>query len=537
MTSRRHKTHFLNIVAISLLVGCSGSVDISPSVNAGPFPPVQPPVTTITEPLSAIGAISSFGSITVNGVRYETNATDVLINGQLATISDLELGQFVVLEGVIEVDNPRGRATRVTHEATVIGPVDNIDAGRGQLIVMGQTVLTNAATVFHTSVDPGSFAGLSAGSDARISGYLNANGDIIATRVEPGNGGADFQVIGRVGQLDSANMLFTVNRLTVDYGNATLIELPGGTPSNGMYVIARGSLSDGILMVEQIESLYDANGGTPGKRTQIHGTISRIASSVDFDVNGFPVTTDSGTRFTSGTVSDLTANSEITVDGDLSTNGRTIVANEITFGRVADPTTTTAFDFENFTNISAMSVFNVTVVQGSEFSVEVTADADVMNNVQVMQTGDTVSLDLALADNNVETLAAVITMPVLNRIDLGGVSRGTLRNFNQAQMTVQVGGVSALQGEGLTIANLAANVSGVSRLDLGDIRPVGTANVTVSGVSQATLNMDVGSTINGSVGTGQGTGISTLYYYGTNVDLNVTTDFLSRVIRLGGTKP
>jgi hypothetical protein len=113
----------------------------------------------------------------------------------------------------------------------------------------------------------------------------------------------------------------------------------------------------------------------------------------------------------------------------------------------------------------------------------------------------------------------------------------TLKDFNQMQMTVNVGGVSLLRGEGLLIGDLTATVSGVSLLGFGDIPPIGNATVDVSGVSQATLNMGVGSTLSGSVRTGQWTGVSELFYYGTNVNENVTTDSLSRLAQLGETRP
>ena len=53
-----------------------------------------------------MGVISAMDSVTVNGVRYETDSTTVMINGQLASLADLELGQIVSLEGMIEVDGP-----------------------------------------------------------------------------------------------------------------------------------------------------------------------------------------------------------------------------------------------------------------------------------------------------------------------------------------------------------------------------------------------------------------------------------------------
>ena len=213
------------------------------------------------------------------------------------------------------------------------------------------------------------------------------------------------------------------------------------------------------------------------------------------------------------------------------------MANRVTFGRLVSNTATLTFGFRDFTEISVPTVFNVTVTQGPDFSVAVTVDEDVQNRIDVTQAGSTLNIALLAGSGNIETLDAVVTMPVLDRIDLSGVANAHLNDFNQAQMTVNVGGVSRLQGNALTIGDLTANVSGVSQLNFGGIRPIAKANINVSGVSQATLNMDVGATMTGSVGTGQGTGVSTLFYYGTNVDVNVSTDALSSVVKLGETRP
>jgi len=49
--------------------------------------------------------------------------------------------------------------------------------------------------------------------------------------------------------------------------------------------------------------------------------------------------------------------------------------------------------------------------------------------------------------------------------------------------------------------------------------------------------MAVASDLAGSVRTGQGTGNSRFFYYGTSVNVNVTTDALSVLMRLGDTRP
>jgi hypothetical protein len=483
--------------------------------------------------LSAFGPITALNSATVNGIRYDTDAASVIVNGVLANVSDLELGQVVAVEGEANLSDGTGTAAVIDYSASVIGPVENLDATLKRLVVMGQTVLTNADTVFDSSIDPDTFAGLAVGTTVQISGFRNAADEIIATRIEPDPTSTGMQLIGTVTGLDLANMLFSINRLIVDYGSASLIDLPAGMPANGLLVMIRGSLTNGILVVNEIASTNPAP--TPGERAQLGGIVTRFVSSEDFDLNGFPITTDASTGFVNGTVDDLQANAEITIDGEISVGGDFVLASRITFGTPVPDRTVLTFDFENFTNISVFGLSRVMVAQGPNFSVEATGNADIINDIQVTQNGDTV----IFGNDKTQILDAVVTMPVLNQIDVDAdaLADVTLRNFDQTQMIINVDGVSRLRGEELTIGDLAATVSGVSLLDLGGIRPIGSADIAVSGVSQATLNMDVGSTLTGSVSTGQGTGASALFYYGTDVTLTVTTDALSSVVKLGETRP
>jgi hypothetical protein len=539
MNTKLHQLRDLGLVLVALLTACSGSGNVNISADGPNFPPMPPPIPApVTEDVSAFGVISALNSVTVNGVRYGTDATTVTVNGRLASVSDLKLGQLVSLEGTIEVDRSSGTAHRIDYEPTVVGPVENIDAALGQLIVMGQTVRADADTVFDSSIDPNTFAGITVGSNAQISGFLNASGEFVATRIEPDNASTSLQVIGSVAGLDLANMLFAINRLTVDYSSAVMIDLPGGAPANGMLVMVRGSLANGILVVDEILSLYDGD-ATVGERIQVSGLITRFQSPNDFSINGFPAFTNANTGFVNGAIDDLAANAQVTIDGKIAASGDAVRAKTITFGSIVDPTTTVTFDFTNFSEISVPTVFKVTVVQGSEFLVQATVDSDIVNRIDITQTGARLNIALlqGQGDNNIETLEALVTMPVLDRIDLTGVVNATVQDFNQSQMTVNVGGVSRLEGSALTIGNLTANVSGVSQLNLGNIRPLTSANIDISGVSLATLNMDTGSMLTGSVSTGQGTGTSTLFYYGTNVSINVATGPLSSVVKLGETRP
>jgi len=487
-----------------------------------------------TGALSAFGPITELSSATVNGIRYDTNAANVIVNGQPGNVSDLKLGQLVAIEGDANLGAATGTADRIEYSATVIGPVESIDATLDRLLVMGQTVFANADTEFDPSIDPDTFAGLALGATTQISGFLNADGDIVATRIDPDTTSTSVQLLGIVAGLDLTNLLFSVNRLIVDYSSATFIDLPTGMPNDGLLVGLRGSLANGVLAVNQIASINNL-ASTPGERVRLGGIVTRLASATDFDLNGFPVTTNVNTGYVNGVVGDLQVSAEITIDGEVSPGGDTVLVNRLTFGRPVDDSSTGTFDFENFTNISVLGLSKVTVEQGPNFSVEVTAPSDIFGGVPVTQSGDTITL----GDNNTLFLNALVTMPVLNRIDVeaDSIANVTLRDFDQLQMNVNVGGVSRVRGERLQIGDLTASVSGVSLLDFGGIRPIGNANIDINGVSQATLNMEFGSALGGSVSTGQGTGHSILFYYGTNVTASVTTDSQSTVTRLGDTRP
>lgn len=520
---------------MTLLTACSGGgvdVDIQGTANAN-FPPL-PPVQG-SEAIVAHGEITGLGDITVNDVHYLIASATVTVNGEPASVSDLRQGQIVTLRGRINDNGWTGTAESIRFDADVVGPVDGIDAGSRQLVVMGQVVTTDAATHFGGGIDPATYAGLAVGDVAQISGYTDASGAIRATRIDPAPSDAELQVIGTVTELDIANLLFRINRLTVDYGNAIVVDLPDGAPANAMRVQVFGTVSSGRFAVERLVAAPEVTGNT-GQRVRTAGVVTRFGSAADFDVDHLNVRADAATAYQNGNVSDLARDVEVVIDGSFASNGQ-VAADRITFGHVAGNIARLTYEARDFTEISMPSVFNVTVSQGPDFSVEVFVDSGYEGRIDVTQAGSRLTIALLPGNATVHTLEAIVTMPVLEQIDLSGVVTASLYDFDQPRMTINVGGVSFLRGNALRIGNLTSSVTGVSRMDLVNVSPITNADIAVNGVSQATLNMDVGATITGSVSTGPETGASTLFYYGTNVDVNVTTDLRSSVVRLGDTRP
>ena len=526
---------YIGLVLAGLLAACSGgNINISAE---GPVIPRTPPIPPVSngEPITTHGVISGLNDVNVNGVRYTAGSATVTINGRPGTLADLERGQVVTISGRINGDGITGSADSIRFGATLVGPIQSLDGAANRLIVMGQTVLTDSDTLFAAGINPSTYDGLSVGNNIQASGFTDSAGVIRATRIDRAGADADLQLIGKVSALDLANLLFRIDRLTLDYSSAFVIDLPGGAPANGMMIKAIGSMANGLFLVDRLASA-PALAGTSGRRVQAAGLITRFNSASDFDVNGSNVAVGSGVIYSNGDAGDLALNARLVIDGDFASGGR-ITANRITFGHIVNATTTLDFGFTNFSEISFPTVFNAIISQGPDFSVEVAVDSNAANRVNVTQSGSRLTFSLAPGDGHIDTLDAIVTMPVLDRIDTTGVVNATLNGFDQSRMTVNVGGVSFLRGNGLSIDNLTASITGVSQLGFGDIRPIGNADIDVSGVSTATLNMDVGSTLTGSVSTGQGTGVSTLFYYGTNVDVNVATSFPSTVVKLGETRP
>lgn len=193
---------------------------------------------------------------------------------------------------------------------------------------------------------------------------------------------------------------------------------------------------------------------------------------------------------------------------------------------------TVDFALADFTGVKIDASFDLAIQQGNEFAVEVTIDSsfandlDVTVNNKMLQVGFKPNTDI-----RARTLEAVIVMPAIDQIELTGSVVGTVAGFSGNTLDVLLSGNAFLEGINLTYNYVTVNGNGSAGFDMSDIAPLPGVDVQLVGSGAVTLNLMDFATVTGALA-----GDASLFYYGTNVNLQVSTSNAASVTRLGPTR-
>ena len=300
------------IAALALLTACDGPTQVAGIQGSG--------LTVGTT--QTVGPITSFGSIFVNGVEYATSGAQILIDGQPGTETQLETGQIVSVTGTINADGTTGSATEVDFNGNVQGPVTQIDSANNTLTILGQAVQITAATLLDPSIQPADLTGLQLGEVVEVSGFADASGATVASRVDLKASGSALQVRGAVQNLDATGGTFAINSLKVNYSSATVT----GMLADGSTIEVHGTTLDpsGALLATHIEVLPGL-GTSANQHADLDGIITTFTSSSNFVLLGQQVTTDANTRFILHGAT-LGLNLEVDVKGAFNASGELLAA-------------------------------------------------------------------------------------------------------------------------------------------------------------------------------------------------------------------
>ena len=290
------------MLAGALVAGCDKGDDRAPAPTAVPsstgiFAPSSMPVATY-------GTVTAFGSVWVNGVRYDTSRATIKVDDQIATERDLHVGDVVRVIGTQPVACcAAAAADSLDVKHALIGPVSSVDAPGASLVALGQTVVIDAGVIFDESIPQQSLAGVAVGDVVAVSGFPGRGGQIFASRISKKPFGR-LKVTGTATNVDLEKMRLTINGLVVDFRDAVLHPY---SPVNGIRVELQGSLSaSGEFLAGDIGLDDPRVRVNAGVRVELEGVIeAHDAKSAHptFMLHGIRVATSPGTRYAGPTPS------------------------------------------------------------------------------------------------------------------------------------------------------------------------------------------------------------------------------------------
>ena len=193
----------------------------------------------------AVGVITQFGSIFVNGIEYDTSDAVIVVNGVIATEDDLGVGMVVFIQGTVNEDGVTGVAEVVIVDDNLKGPISEITSATDeagalldalQITVLGiDVVIERTGTVFEDTT----FDSLAAGDFVEIYGFAESGNNIRATRVELENFVAcvtKVEMYGAVNALDTTAETFLIGNYTVNYSAAVFDDIDESTFADGFLV-------------------------------------------------------------------------------------------------------------------------------------------------------------------------------------------------------------------------------------------------------------------------------------------------------------
>lgn len=406
---------------VALLPACNGPTDLAGIQGSGSPSPAA---------ATAVGPITGFGSIFVNGVEYSTTGAQISVDGQAATEAQLGAGQVVDINGSVNSDGKTGTATKVTFNGDVVGPLTQVTTSTSTFLVLGQTVQLTASTILDPSIQPADITGLQPGTVVEVSGFADSTGVIVAYRVDVKTATSQLQVKGVIQNLDTAGHTFQINGLTVDDSSATIT----GTLANASTVVVQGTSlsSSGALLAMRIDVL--SRGGTANEHADILGIITAFTSSADFVVNGQHVITNANTNFVLHNIT-LGPNVEVDVQGQFDSSGN-LVAQQVQVNPQSQSLVSGFVDTVTAAN-NTLTILGVTVTTGTSTEFQDTSNQHVrMFNLTDVQVGDYVEAD------GVEGPPGTLTAFSLQRHNSNGngntrpVLRGVALNLAQPNFTV-----------------------------------------------------------------------------------------------------
>ena len=294
---------------VGLLGGCgSGGGSSSPAIGSA------------SGSAASSGTITGFGSVLVNGKKFEANGVEVRRGDGTTNRCDispanhcgLKQGMTVFVSG--SVNGNEHTADSVQQKDAVEGLVQSIAADGLSLVVMGQTVLVDNTTIFDNNVMP------VVGDNVEVNGHIRPNGLIQATFIEKKIAGVTPEVRGFISGHVAATTTFQIGNLMVNYAGAIIGDMPSpsGSNWNDLFVEVRGTtFNSGTTTLTATKVEPENQGVQQADEFEVEGFVTRVDGLGDFFIGSTHVQTTVNTEFRGGTIDEIVVGAKLSAEGRL----------------------------------------------------------------------------------------------------------------------------------------------------------------------------------------------------------------------------
>tara|TARA_B100001094_G_scaffold331300_1_gene399161 strand:- start:5723 stop:7621 length:1899 start_codon:yes stop_codon:yes gene_type:complete len=329
---------------LSITAACSESSDSS---ETG-YPTVASffVETDDTSDAAAEGVISTFGSIVVDDIRYDTSSSEVLYDDDTAiSTADLNVGMQVKIEGRVDPATKIGIANTIHYKEQLCGKITSVDTLEQSFEVLSQTVKYDSDTSFYGIDEDQIELELIPDLNVAVNGFIDHQGHLIASRIakKPDSAYTEVRLEGEVTNHNSVTKTFKFGDLTIDYTNAQMHKFENGTTiEDGMFVRIKAP-SPTMVSGANTLTATDVKMNLPkGNRIfeenfyqSIEGIVKTFNSDTDFEVRRTKITTDANTQVIEGSISDIAQGVRLKIKGKFDKNNQ-LVAEKIKIYKKSD---------------------------------------------------------------------------------------------------------------------------------------------------------------------------------------------------------
>lgn len=270
------------------------------------------------------GMISGFGSIIVNGIKYDDSQASVTDDlGNRRELGELGLGMIVEIRGSADDSTSLGTANSVRILSELKGPVTRVTPsqttpGTGELVVLGTTVRAMSTTFWQ---DASGLGGVVDGQVVEVWGFADrASNTITATRIEI--------------KQASDNTATRLRGIVTELVPGIRLRVGGQQEGAGSqdFTLANATVAAGVRVGELVKVQYTPSGNTKiatkvevdssavlsnETRVRAEGRISQFTSKSSFKLEGLNVDASSAS-FSDGLESQLANGARVRVEGQMS---------------------------------------------------------------------------------------------------------------------------------------------------------------------------------------------------------------------------